>query len=45
VTVAQNQETSAIWGMPKEAIETGNVDWVLDPKDIRKKLIAKFETI
>ena len=32
VTVAQNQETSAIWGMPKEAIETGDVDWVHCPK-------------
>jgi two-component system chemotaxis response regulator CheB len=45
VTVAQNQETSAIWGMPKMAIETGDIDWVLNPEDIRKKLIAKFETI
>jgi two-component system chemotaxis response regulator CheB len=45
VTIAQNQETSAIWGMPKEAIETGNVDWVLDPEEIRKKLITKFETV
>jgi two-component system chemotaxis response regulator CheB len=43
VTVAQNQETSAIWGMPKEAIETGDVDWVLSPEDIQKKIIAKFE--
>ena len=45
VTVAQNQETSAIWGMPKEAIETGGVDWVLSPEDIQKKIIAKFEMI
>ena len=45
VTIAQNQETSVIWGMPKEAIETGDVDWVLSPEEIRKKIIAKFETI
>ncbi len=45
VTVAQDQETSAIWGMPKMAIDTGDVDWVLNPEEIRKKLIARFTTI
>jgi two-component system chemotaxis response regulator CheB len=39
VTIAQNQETSAIWGMPKEAIDTGDVDWVLSPELIHSKLI------
>lgn len=40
VTVAQNEETSVIFGMPKEAIATGAVDWVLDPIQIRNKLIV-----
>jgi len=40
VTIAQNEETSVIFGMPKEAIATGSVDWVLGPGEIRNKLIA-----
>jgi two-component system chemotaxis response regulator CheB len=39
VTVAQNEETSAIFGMPKEAIATGCVDHILSPVEIREKLI------
>lgn len=39
-TVAQNEESCAIFGMPKEAIDTGCVDYVLDPSDIRRKMIA-----
>jgi len=39
VTLAQNKETSAIYGMPKVAFETGNVDFVLAPDEIRRKLI------
>jgi two-component system chemotaxis response regulator CheB len=40
VTIAQNEETSVIFGMPKEAIATGAVDWVLDPIHIRNKIIG-----
>lgn len=39
VTIAQNQESSAIYGMPKAALETGAVDFVLPPFKIGKKLI------
>ncbi len=38
-TIAQNKETSVIYGMPKEAIDTGTVDFVLTPDQIREKLI------
>jgi len=39
ITVAQNEETSAIFGMPKEAIATGCVDYICSPIEIREKLI------
>ena len=37
-TIAQNQETSAIFGMPKAAAQTGAVDYVLPKEKIWKKL-------
>ena len=37
-TIAQDQESSAIYGMPKAAVETGAVDFVLPPLNIAKKL-------
>ncbi len=40
VTFAQDENTSVIWGMPKAAINTGNVDHVLSPEGIRNKLIS-----
>jgi two-component system chemotaxis response regulator CheB len=43
VTIAQDQETSAIWGMPNEAIATGHIDWVLNPEAIHKKIIGLLE--
>jgi len=43
-TIAQNEKTCAIFGMPKEAIETGCVDWVLPPDQIHQKLIAISRT-
>ncbi len=42
VTFAQDENTSVIWGMPKAAINTGKVDYVLSPKDIRNKLISEL---
>lgn len=39
VTIAQDQESSAIYGMPKAAVDTGAVDFVLPPLKIGKKLI------
>ena len=38
-TIAQDQESSAIYGMPKAAVETGAVDFVLPPANIAKKLV------
>lgn len=39
-TFAQDENTSVIWGMPKAAIDTGHVDYVLSPEGIRDKLIS-----
>ena len=39
VTMAQDQKSSIIYGMPKAALETGAVDFVLPPKRIAAKLI------
>lgn len=39
VTLAQDAESSAIYGMPKAAFETGAVDFVLSPTKIGKKLV------
>jgi two-component system, chemotaxis family, protein-glutamate methylesterase/glutaminase len=39
VTLAQDEATSSIFGMPKEAIETGCVDFVLPPDAIRRKIV------
>lgn len=38
-TIAQDQESSAIYGMPKAALETGAVDYQSHPKSIGKKLV------
>jgi two-component system, chemotaxis family, protein-glutamate methylesterase/glutaminase len=39
VTMAQDQKSSIIYGMPKAALETGAVDFVLPPKRIAAKLV------
>jgi two-component system chemotaxis response regulator CheB len=38
-TFAQDQESSAIYGMPKAAFETGAVDFMYPPEKIAKKII------
>ncbi|MBN1780518.1 chemotaxis protein CheB [bacterium] len=38
-TIAQDEKSSAIYGMPKLAYETGEVDWQLTPEQIRLRLI------
>ena len=38
-TMAQDQKSSVIYGMPKAALETGAVDFVLSPKEIAAKLV------
>lgn len=40
-TFAQDEETSVIWGMPKAAIDTGYVDYVLSTEGIRNKMISQ----
>lgn len=39
VNIAQDQESSAIFGMPKAAVETGQVDFVFPPDKISQKLV------
>lgn len=39
VNIAQDQESSAIYGMPKAALETGTVDFVFPPDKISQKLV------
>ncbi len=41
-TFAQDEKTSVVWGMPKEAVGTGHIDYVLSPDDIRNKLISQL---
>ncbi len=39
ITMAQDQKSCAIFGMPKAAAETGVVDFVISPDKIGKKLV------
>lgn len=39
LTIAQDEDSSIVYGMPKAAYETGGVDLVLSPELIRQKLI------
>jgi two-component system chemotaxis response regulator CheB len=39
ITIAQDKDTSVIFGMPGAAIETGDIDFSLPPEKIREKLI------
>ncbi len=41
LTIAQDEQTSVIYGMPKEAAKTGDVDWILPPQQIAKKMIER----
>ena len=38
-TLAQDQKSSVIYGMPKAALDTGAIDFVLPPKGIAAKLV------
>ncbi len=40
VTVAQDEETSVVWGMPGEAIKRGGIDYVLPLPRIAGRLIS-----
>lgn len=39
ITIAQDQDSSAIYGMPKAAWETGAIDFISSPGKIGKKLV------
>lgn len=38
-TIAQDEKTSIIYGMPKEAVATGCVDYILTPTQIQSKWV------
>lgn len=40
VTVAQDEASSTVFGMPKAVIATGNIDFVLNTEQIRDKIIS-----
>lgn len=42
ITIAQDQQSSVIYGMPKAAVETGKIDFVLSTPGIGKKLEELF---
>ncbi len=42
-TIAQNEETSVVYGMPRSAIEAGAIDMVLPLKDIPKQILSFME--
>lgn len=42
ITIAQDQKTSVIYGMPKAAAETGKIDFILGTEKIAEKLGALF---
>jgi chemotaxis response regulator CheB len=43
VTVALDEKTSTITSMAREAVATGDVDFVLAPDQIRRKLIDHLD--
>ncbi len=41
-TIAQDEASSIIYGMPKEAAKTGAVDYIMNPAEIKSKLIQLY---
>jgi two-component system chemotaxis response regulator CheB len=44
ITIAQDKETSIIYGMPQEAAQTGKIDYILSTNGIKNKLIELIPT-
>ena len=42
LTIAQDEETSVVWGMPGSAVRLGGVDEVLPLEDISSRLLKKW---
>jgi two-component system chemotaxis response regulator CheB len=42
ITLAQNEQSCAVFGMPKAAIQTGCIDFTLPPDKIRQKIVELF---
>lgn len=40
ITVAQDEQTSVVWGMPGEAVKRGGIDYVLPIQEIAAKVLA-----
>ena len=45
ITIAQDEKPSAIWGMPKAAIDKGYIDFVLPPEQIREILVLMLDLL
>ena len=45
INIAQNEATSIIYGMPKEAAMTGCVDYEMSPQQIQNKMVQVFGKI
>jgi two-component system chemotaxis response regulator CheB len=45
LTIAQNEETCVVFGMPKEAIQLGGVDHVVGLQDIPSKIIQLLQSM
>lgn len=42
-TIAQSEETSTVFGMPKKVIEMGGAEFILDDSDISAKIVELLE--
>lgn len=45
INIAQDEKSSVVFGMPKEAIHLGAVDYIQDIKNIANKAVAILETM
>lgn len=45
LTIAQNEETCTVYGMPKEAIDLGGAQLILSPQEIKNLLLRIFSSV